>query len=206
MTIDEINIDLYTAARKMAGNWRGFEDFSWLRRYDVPDADDWAVVYTHSDASGLLVESNAAWVRKAMARFAKGDDPDVVFESHDHWLVGRIHGFSIRVYRDDDVTDAFEAWRDVERTLRERLVPDEEDYESRELTATLRNIEEAAAVGDIDDDDLPADWPCRVYRWFLKNDPSAVADDDGRGGWPSTAQIKAALDGLNRSGVMPCSE
>ena len=61
---------------------------------DLDDPDNWAIIYTHNRDSGLLDQSNADAIAEAMEPFTDGDDPDVVMESHDHWAVGHVDGFS----------------------------------------------------------------------------------------------------------------
>jgi hypothetical protein len=101
-------LTLEDAAKKAAGNWQRFASFVWFRDKDVEDADRWAIIYTHNRDSGLLDQSNASVIAKAMAPFTEGDDPDVVFESHSHWAVGHVDGFSIRVFDGDgEITEAF---------------------------------------------------------------------------------------------------
>ena len=100
MTLEE-------AAKVAAGNWRKFESFAWHRARDLDDADNWAIVYTNNRDSGLLDQSNAAAIDKAMEPFTEADDPDVVAEHHHHWACGWIDGYSIRVYRNGQITEAF---------------------------------------------------------------------------------------------------
>lgn len=90
MTVEE-------AAAETAGNWRDFECFVWWREREIEDSDQWMIHYTHHRDSGLLDQSNAEQIREALAPFTEGDDPDVVEESHNHWAVGHIDGFSLRV-------------------------------------------------------------------------------------------------------------
>src|SRR5689334_23568010 len=97
MTLDD-------AAREAAGNWRSFDCFCWHRRNELKDADNWAIFYTHHRDSGLLDQSNASVIEKTLEPFTEGDDPDVVFETHSHWAVGHIDGFSLRVFRDGEIT------------------------------------------------------------------------------------------------------
>ena len=68
---------------------------------------NWAIIYTHNRDSRLLDLSNADAIAEAMEPFTEGDDPDVVMESHYHWAVGHVDGFSIRVFRNGEITDAF---------------------------------------------------------------------------------------------------
>ena len=91
-------LDLEAAAKKAAGNWKRFGSFAWFRKRELVDADQWAVVYTSNRDSTLLDQSNASVIEMALEPFTEGDDPDVVMESHSHWAVGHVDGFSIRVY------------------------------------------------------------------------------------------------------------
>ena len=34
-------------------------------------------------------------------------------ESHNHWAVGHVDGFCIRVYRDGEITEAFKTYHDL---------------------------------------------------------------------------------------------
>jgi hypothetical protein len=85
------------AATQAAGNWRNFDSFVWCREWELNDPLGWMIHYTHHRDSGLLDQINAARMRRALGPFTHGDDPDVVAESHDHWAVGHIDGFSLRV-------------------------------------------------------------------------------------------------------------
>ena len=59
---------------------------------------NWSIVYTHNRDSGLLDQCNAEVIAESLKPFSEAEDPDVVFESHSHWAVGHVDGFSIRVY------------------------------------------------------------------------------------------------------------
>ncbi len=96
-TIGEMTLE--DAATQAAGNWQRFGCFVWDRSHDLDDPDSWAIIYTHNRDSGLLDLSNADAIAKAMEPFTDGDDPDVVMESHGHWAVGHVDGFSVRVFR-----------------------------------------------------------------------------------------------------------
>lgn len=109
-----ITQDLENAAKEAAGNWQRFNCFVWFRDREIEDPQQWAIIYTHNRESRLLDQSNAAFIAKAMEPFTEADEPDVVFESHNHWAVGHVDGFSIRVFRNGEITlenikDA--AWR-----------------------------------------------------------------------------------------------
>ena len=135
---------LEDAAREAAGNWKSWTCFVWDREREIDDPDNWAIVYTHNRDSGLLAQSNAAVIADALRPFSETENPDVVFESHSHWAVGHVDGFSIRVYRDGEITDAFRAYHGLMERLDAYPVLDESDYGRREYEAALENIEDAA--------------------------------------------------------------
>lgn len=186
---------LEDAAREAAGNWRKFNCFCWDRGRDLDDADDWAIVYTHNRDSGLLNLSNADAMAKALGPFTEGDEPDVVFETHGHWAVGHVDGFSIRVYRDGEITDAFEAYHELAERLADSPALDETDYYLREYEATIQNVADAAwRVGH--EYDLPDCWAADVYSWLSDLRPSAVESRDDRGGYPAEDDLRAAFEAL----------
>ena len=105
------------AASEAAGNWLRFTCFVWDRARDLHDPDNWAIIYTHNRDSGLLDLSIADAIARALTPLTESDDPDVVFESHSHWAVGHVDGFSIRVHRDGEITDAFKTYHDLAERL-----------------------------------------------------------------------------------------
>ena len=131
------------AARAAADNWRSWTCFVWDREREIDDAANWAIIYTHNRDSGLLDQSNAAAIADALRSFSESENPDVVFESHAHWAVGHVDGFSMRVYCDDAITDAFHVYHGLMERLEAYPVLDESDYVRREYQAALRNIEDA---------------------------------------------------------------
>ena len=188
------------AAQTAVGNWKKFQCFVWYRDDQVNDPDNWAIVYTHHRDSGLLDESNASSIRKAMPPFAEGDDPDVVFESHDHWAVGHVGGFSIRVFKNDQITDAFRKYHELMEKRDEYPILDETDYSNREYEATLSNIKDAAwrlkkAF------ELPEEWASDVYSWLFDNESSEVDNRDDQGGCPSEEALGRAMAGLGYSRI-----
>lgn len=190
-------LDLESAAKDAAGNWREFgSDFSWHRKYDLKSPNDWGLIYTHNRDSGLVDQSNAEVIAEAMQPFTKGNDPDVVIESHHHWAVGHVDGFSIRVYRRGKITRAFRTYHDLQQRLAEHSVLDEDDYFSRYYEATIDNIANAAWRLKRKYS-LPTGWEVRVYHWLSENDLSEIEDRDDRGGYPSEDALQRAFDGLD---------
>ncbi len=103
------------AAREAAGNWRDFDSFAWTRPFDgsLENPDDWTIVYTHNRDSDLIEVSNASVVAEELAPFVESDNPDVISESHSHWMCGWIDGFTIRVFRDGAITAAYRKWLEL---------------------------------------------------------------------------------------------
>jgi hypothetical protein len=193
MKIGELNLE--EAAKEAAGNWRHFHCFVWFRDRELNDADQWAIIYTHHRDSGLLDQSNAAVIEKAMKPFSEGDDPNVVFESHNHWAVGHVDGFSVRVFKNGEITKAFEKYHDLARQLDDYPILDESDYSDREFEATSENIEDAAWKLK-HDFDLPEGWESEVYSWLSDNRCGEIENVDDLGGYPSEEALKAAFDAL----------
>jgi len=186
---------LEDAAKQLAGDWQRFESFCWFRENEIADPDNWAIVYTHNRDSGLLHQSNADAIAEAMEPFTEGDDPNVVMESHDHWAVGHVDGFSIRVYRNGEITDAFSTYHDLMEQVDGYPVLDEVDYSERELEATLENLTDAAWRVK-HEYELPDGWESEVFSWFWDHRQSAVENRDDRGGYPEEGDLRAAFDAL----------
>ena len=182
-------------AKEAAGNWQRFESFAWRLRWDLEDSDNWAILYTHNRDSRLLEESNADAINEAMEPFTDGDDPDVVMESHRHWAVGHVDGFSMRVYRDGVITEAFKTYHELMERLEDYPILDEEAYSNREYEATIVNIGDAA-YGIKDDYKLPDGWESEVFSWFWDHRQRAVENRNDRGGYPDNDDLRAAFDAL----------
>ena len=130
--------------RKRLATGSGLRASVGSERVEIADPDNWAIIYTHNRDSGLLDQSNADAIAEALKAFSETDDADVVFESHDHWAVGHVDGFSIRVYRNGEITEAFKTYHDLMEQMDGYPILDEEDYSNREYEATLENISAAA--------------------------------------------------------------
>lgn len=181
-------LDIEEAAKKAAGNWKRFDSFVWFRDRELEDADQWSVIYTHNRDSRLLDQSNAHVITKAMESFTEGDEPDVVFESHSHFAVGHVDGFSVRVFNaTGNITPAFRAYHE----LAERL----DDYSNREFEATLDNIKDAAWRLK-NDFNLPEGWESEVYSWLSDHRSGEIENKDDQGGYPSEQALRAAFEAL----------
>jgi len=151
--------------------------------------------YTHHRDSGLLDQSNAEQIREALAPFTEGDDPDIVKESHSHWAVGHIDGFSMRVFKNGEITEAFRALHGLMESLAAYPILDEEDFSTREYEATVENIFDAA-WRLCHDYDLPENWQYEVYGWLSGNECSEVEGCGDQGGYPSEEALRRAMDAL----------
>lgn len=188
-------LDLEAAAKLAAGNWRDFKCFVWFKASELPDADKWAIIYTHNRDSGLLDQSNAAVIEEAMKPFTEGKTPDVVFESHIHWAVGHVDGFSIRVFHRGRITIAFKTYHKFAVRMDDYPILDDDDYSRREHEATLENITDSAWRLK-HQFLLPDGWEFDVYGWLADNNDRAVENYDDRGGYPSEEDLNAAFEGL----------
>ena len=158
-------LDLEEAAKELAGNWMEFDCFSWGRSNEIEDADQFCIVYTNNRDSGLLDKSNAEAIQEAMKPFLDQEPCDVFEEHHNHWAVGWVDGYAIRIYREGEITESFRNCHDLQTRMNEYPLLDEEDYSSREYEATLENIADAAWRVKREYD-LPEGWAVQVYRWF----------------------------------------
>jgi len=192
-TIGEMTLE--EAASQAAGNWKRYSCFCWDRLREIDDPDDWAIIYTHDRDSGLLDQSNAAAMADALRSFSETENPDVVFESHSHWAVGHVDGFSIRVYRHGEITEAFHTYHGLMERLDAYPVLDESDYGRREYQAALENIGDAAwrfkSTYDLHDG-----WEADVYEWLSAHRTGAVENKDDRGAYPSEHDLLDAFNGL----------
>ncbi len=188
-------LDLQSAAEEVAGNWLRFSDFAWHRKYDLESPEDWGLIYTHNRDSDLLDLSNSDVIAEAMQPFSEGDDPDVVFESHRHWAVGHIDGFSIRVFRDGQITEALRTYHEIQSRLADYPLLDEEDYSAREYATTIENISDAAWRLKREYD-LPEGWESKVYSWLWDHDDEEIDNTDDRGGYPSEEALQCAFNAI----------
>src|SRR5206468_3709313 len=125
-------LELADAAKQAAGNWQRFDSFAWFRRNELKWPENWAILYTHNRDSGLIDQSNAAVINKAMLPFTDGNDPNVVMESHSHWACGFVDGFSMRVFKRGRITKAFRTYHELAVQMADYPILDETDYSNRE--------------------------------------------------------------------------
>ena len=185
-------------AQAKAGNWKRMDSFMWFRESEIEDSDNWAIIYTHNRDSGLLDQSNAGVIGKAMMPFTENDDddPDVVMETHSHFLVGWIAGFSIRCLNSDGKsTEAFARYAELREAMDQYPILDEADYSEREYEATVENIGNAAR-SIRDEYELPEDWQCEVHSWLSDNDCGELESRSDQGGYPSEKSLRRVFAAL----------
>ena len=184
-----VTTDLGIRATDMAGNWLRFPCFAWSDQPD--DAEYWTIYNTHHRDSGLLDQSNATAIRKALEPFNDGDDPDCGFECHRHWAYGWVECVTVRVYRPwGTLTVAFKVLSELLDRLADYPILDEADYSEREHAAAIDNIEwegrDAVAGG------TPDTWPADVLSWLWEHDPAECENRDDQGAYPARDAIKRA--------------
>jgi hypothetical protein len=194
-------MDLEEAAKQAAGNWMKFESFVWWRARDIEDAANFAIHYTHHRDSGLLDQSNAAVVAKALEPFTEGDNPDVIEEDHSHWAVGWIKGFAVRVFDETGkITEAFNVYHELAERMDDYPILNESDYSQREYDATFENLDHAAwRLKRVFD--LPHDWQSSTFDWLWQHRDHALENVDDQGGYPSEDDLEEAFDALGYARV-----
>lgn len=194
--------EIYSAAQDAAGNWKKFKSFYW-RNEPEENSNDWAIFYTSNRDSDISEQSNAAAIEKIMETFCQEDDNgnfDCVRESHNHWAVGYVDGFAIKVFADDNgaITPAFRTWCGIQSRLEDYSILDEDDFSLREYEATIENIENVGTcyLGDKEELNITDNWAAKCFSWFGEHDSSAIECRDGNGGYPTSKEMKACLNAL----------
>jgi hypothetical protein len=185
----QVELDYNALAKKAIGNWRKWE-FIWWERPD--DAENWMVYYTVNRDSGLIEQSNAAFITQALQRFTWGSRPSVWPQRHTHWACGWVDGFAVRVYdRRGRVTKAFRTLCDLQDRLANYPILDESDYSEREYAAAIAAVEQEGKRWVREDP--PEDWPHQVYEWLSLHDDRQLENRDDQGAYPSDDSVRAAL-------------
>lgn len=184
-------------AKALRANWRKFESFGWHGRPD--DADAFGIVYTHNRDSGLLEQSNAEAIAKAMRPFLGVEDESnktqAMEEDHNHWACGWVKGYAIRCLDEDgNATRAVATWFQLQDRIANYPLLDEEDHSQKEYDATLENIRQCAH--GLLCDDAREGWEGEAFSWFWENEQSEVENHDGNGGYPDGMAMRRCLVAL----------
>lgn len=189
-----------SAAKALANNHATFESFWWDNK--PVDSHLWAIVYTHNRDSGLLAQSNAAAIGKALDPFLGSidDGADCQSESHSHWACGWIAGYAIRVYSvNGEITEVFGVYCDLRVRLDDYPILDDTDYSSMEVESAMDSIEDVIHWVTLEFDDppdLPQGIAESVYSWLADNRDSELDNRDGNGAYPSEESVLQALIAL----------
>ena len=189
--------DMIERGKEAAGNWQEFESFAWFRRSELDDPSNWMIINTNHRDSGLQQQSNAEAIEKEMMEFWNTDD--INKHSANHWAVGWVEGWEIRVFTDKEqtkVTAPFAKICELNDALEDYPILDESDYCEKEYEATIENISSASWGKAKDEKDLPEDWKEQMYTWFSDNLPEALENCDDQGGYPDNEQVIECLKGL----------
>lgn len=127
--------DIEELAKEAAGNWRKFDSFAWFEQPE--DSDDWTIVYTHNRDSDIVTRCNAEIIEQEMTPYTEADEPDCYAERHNHWAVGWVDGYSIRVYKNGQITEAFKKWCELQQRIEDYPLLDESKYSEMEWNEYL---------------------------------------------------------------------
>jgi hypothetical protein len=190
--------DMIERGKEAAGNWRQFNSFAWFRQSELDDPYNWMIINTTHRDAGLLQQSNAEAIEKEMEDYQNTDD--IYKHSANHWAVGWVEGWEIRVFTDKNemkVTEPFAKMCKLNDAIEDYPILDESDYSEKEYDATMENISTACWGKAKDEDDLPDDWVCQMYGWFSENMPEAIESCDDQGGCPDDEQAAKCLKALD---------
>jgi hypothetical protein len=188
-------VSIYNA-NACVNNWKRWRNFG---IYDPDEHEGRFIFYTSNRDSGLLDLSNEKAISEALDPFMSCQDDsraDVISFGANHWAVGYVDGFSVKVFQPDGktLTEAFQEVCRLSQQLEDYPVLDEEHYSEIEYQATLDNIENEGSR--LFEGDAPECWASEVFSWLWDNNQGAVEDEDDHGGYPNEEEIKEALVAL----------
>ena len=178
-------------AEYYVGNFLKWDSFCWLRERPE-DIEQWCIIETHHRDSPVIDFSNGEYFRKKLMPFTEGEDPDVKSFGSNHWAVGWVEGWAIRVYGPDGkITKAFKALYRIFKTRELASILDEADYKQRMAKAVADNIRFCAyhcrddrSVSMLPEETLPKNWIAKVKKLLDEMD-SCWTDDLDEQGVPS---------------------
>lgn len=115
-----------------------------------------------------------------------------------HWAVGWVDHLTFRVVdADGEISRIARVIKGIFDALSEYPVLDDELYSEMEYDATIVNIGDHYPGSSSLKEDVPEDWPTKMYRWWMDNDEwSAIDDHDDGGGYPSEEQFEECARAL----------
>jgi hypothetical protein len=181
------------------GNWLRRESFAWSIRHRPDDAEAYGLFVLRHRDSGLVEQSNAALIRRALEPFDDGEDTgDAIILSCNHFAYSWTEEVAVRVYRRRTTctTSAFDTLAGLVARMAADPILDEFDHSRREHEAALAGIRCALIGSGVDRDALPDGWELQVYTWLSANDERQLENWDDRGATPDPEAVIAALTAL----------
>jgi len=175
--------DLRDLAEDLVGNWRKWDSFAWFD--DREDREEYCIVYTHNRDSGLIDQSNHRCMVEELKPFLEEDNPDIEIQRHNHFLVGWVEGFVIKVYQDSgELTPAFAKCAEMLLAIEEHPILNEDDHSSLQCEVEWENFErQAKYVAGNFNEDLTEDLMSAAYDWLKENHENEFEDTDDKGAW-----------------------
>jgi len=176
-----------------AGNWQHFENYLVPLSALPENPEDWAVAYTMHRDSRLLERSNAYVINQEMQRFLSEDPNQIRTWTDNHWAVGWITGYIIRVG-----STAYKKYCEMLDQKEQHIVLDEDHYMKIEYEQTIQNIQEQISFIFDEDCGVAAE---EVQRWLDEEVPWELESLDDMGGCPSEESIVKAVAALRENKI-----
>lgn len=108
-------------AKEIAGNWKRERDFSWFGQPDVDFIDDVGLITVLNRDSDLIQRSNYCIIKGKVEDHvgALEDGQDIEIHTFNHWAVGWVESFAVRVYRYGVITEAFKKMFELMKEIKE---------------------------------------------------------------------------------------
>jgi hypothetical protein len=162
-------------AKDLRGNWKKFTCFIWDRELDLPDPDNWAIVYFTGCGSGLISQSNAYIVSERLHPFLNSGD--IYEEYHYHWASGSIEGYAVRVNKvgSSEYTSAFIKVCELLMCIQENVLLDETHYYRLKKQTAINNIQNELELMELEitNEELAT----KVYDWLAIHEPELIDQD-----------------------------
>jgi len=178
---------------ELAGNWKKFNSFSWSR-CDEDQIDNWFIYSASHRDSDLIAQSNYDVLCSDLKEyeFNKTNDVcDITFETFNDWAYGYTNNICVRVFEDANrviVTPAFAMICELLDAILEYPILDEEDYSEKQYEAAMTNIHSFGSSWLSRNahryemkEKFVNDWEERIYRYFRKEFPEVLEDDQNAG-------------------------
>jgi hypothetical protein len=148
--------------------------------------------------SGIREKANASAI-KTMLKADPSLEEDWEIVGCRHWAVGWVDHLSFRVLDEDgSISRISRVIKGIFDSLSEYPVLDDGLYSEMEYEETIGNIKDHYPGSSSLKDDVPEDWPTKMYSWWSDaDDYEAIDDQDGRGGgYPSKEQFEECARAL----------